>query len=284
MAGFKFQSPRALIAEPGVAARIGEVLEPLGVNSVLLVSDRGVKNAGLLEAPMAHLRTSGIAVECFFDVEADPSAATVQAAAQLARSSGVDCVVAIGGGSPMDVAKLAALLAKSGVDLEDIYGIHKTEGPRLRLVLVPTTAGTGSEATPISIVTTGAGEKKGVVCPVLLPDIAVLDAELTIGLPKHVSAATGIDAMVHAIEAYTSRSLKNPLSDCLAREALRLLGPHLERVCAQGHDVETRQAMLLGANLAGMAFANAPVAAVHALAYPIGARFHVPHGDRKSVV
>jgi alcohol dehydrogenase class IV len=184
----------------------------------------------------------------------------------------------------MDVAKLAALLARGNVALDDIYGVGVARGTRLPLILVPTTAGTGSEVTPISIVTTGEGSKKGVVSEILLPDIAVLDAQLTLGLPAHVSAATGIDAMVHAIEAYTSRRLKNPISDCLAREALRLLGANLERVCAHGNDVAAREAMLLGANLAGMAFANAPVAAVHALAYPVGARFHVPHGLSNSLV
>jgi alcohol dehydrogenase class IV len=158
------------------------------------------------------------------------------------------------------------------------------KGQRLPLVLAPTTAGTGSEVTPISIVTTGENEKKGVVSPVLLPDWAVLDAELTLGLPAHVTAATGIDAMVHAIEAYTSKRLKNPMSDALAREALRLLGGNIRIVCRDGTNIEARHNMLFGSMLAGMAFANAPVAAVHALAYPVGARFHVAHGLSNSLV
>jgi alcohol dehydrogenase class IV len=284
MPGYQFQSPNKLIVEAGAAARIGEIAAALHATSVLLVSDRGVERAGLLERPLAHLREQRIAVDTFLDVEADPSAATVEAAVARAREHRADCVIAIGGGSPMDVAKLAALLARGNVALDDIYGVGVARGTRLPLILVPTTAGTGSEVTPISIVTTGEGSKKGVVSEILLPDIAVLDAQLTLGLPAHVSAATGIDAMVHAIEAYTSRRLKNPISDCLAREALRLLGANLERVCAHGNDVAAREAMLLGANLAGMAFANAPVAAVHALAYPVGARFHVPHGLSNSLV
>jgi alcohol dehydrogenase class IV len=284
MPGYQFQSPNKLIVEAGAAARIGDIAASLHADSVLLVSDRGVERAGLLERPLQHLRERGIAVELFTDVEADPSAATVEAAAARARACRADCVVAIGGGSPMDVAKLAALLANGEVALDAIYGVGNARGTRLPLVLVPTTAGTGSEVTPISIVTTGEGEKKGVVSEILLPDIAVLDAELTLGLPAPVSAATGIDAMVHAIEAYTSKRLKNPISDCLAREALRLIGANLARVCANGKDVAAREAMLVGANLAGMAFANAPVAAVHALAYPVGARFHVPHGLSNSLV
>jgi alcohol dehydrogenase class IV len=284
MSGYMFQSPRTLIVEAGAAARIAGIAAQLHAASVLLVSDRGVERAGLLDVPLQNLRARGMAVEVFLDVEADPSAATVQAAAAHALACHADCVIAVGGGSPMDVAKLAALLARSGESLDEIYGVGLAQGPRLPLILVPTTAGTGSEVTPISIITTGEGAKKGVVSDILLPDIAVLDGQLTVGLPRHVSAATGIDAMVHAIEAYTSRRLKNPISDALAREALRLLGTNLVRVCENGMDVEAREAMLLGANLAGMAFANAPVAAVHALAYPVGARFHVPHGLSNSLV
>ncbi|MDB5796861.1 MAG: iron-containing alcohol dehydrogenase, partial [Paucimonas sp.] len=168
--------------------------------------------------------------------------------------------------------------------LSTMYGIGNVQGTRLPLVQIPTTAGTGSEVTPISIVTTGATTKMGVVSPKLYADLAILDASLTIGLPPKVSAATGIDAMVHAIEAYTSRSKKNPLSDMLARKALELLSSNILTVCKDGKNLEARQAMLLGAMLAGQAFANSPVAAVHALAYPIGGIFHVPHGLSNALV
>ena len=158
------------------------------------------------------------------------------------------------------------------------------KGQRLPLLLAPTTAGTGSEVTPIAIVTTPTTEKKGVVSPRLLPDWAILDPELTLGLPPPVTAATGIDAMVHAIEAYTSRHKKNPISDQFARQALALLSANIREVCTNGANLEARGNMLLGSMLAGMAFANAPVAAVHALAYPIGAIFHVPHGLSNALV
>src|ERR671916_573671 len=159
------------------------------------------------------------------------------------------------------------------------------KGPRLPLLLAPTTAGTGSEVTPISIVTPGAHEKKGVVSSVLIPDIALLDPELTLGLPPHVTAATGVDAMVHAIEAYTSASPNNnPVSRALACEALRLLGRNIRRAVHHGQDSDARAAMLLGSMLAGQAFANSPVAAVHALAYPIGGHFGVPHGLSNALV
>jgi alcohol dehydrogenase class IV len=166
-----------------------------------------------------------------------------------------------------------------------MYGVGLARGARLPLVLVPTTAGTGSEVTPVSILTTGVQEKKGVVSPIILPDVALLDAELTLGLPPHVTAATGVDAMVHAIEAYTSRSANNnPLSRVLAQEALRLLSGNIRVAVAEGGNVAARQAMLLGAMLAGQAFANSPVAAVHALAYPVGSLFHVPHGLSNALV
>jgi alcohol dehydrogenase class IV len=152
-------------------------------------------------------------------------------------------------------------------------------------MLVPTTAGTGSEVTPIAIVTTGASEKMGVVSPVLLPDVAVLDPDLTLGLPPAVTAATGIDAMVHAIEAHASASANNnPISRALAREALRLMGAAIETAVKDGANRAARSDMLLGAMLAGQAFANSPVAAVHALAYPIGGHFHVPHGLSNALV
>lgn len=282
MQAFEFNSTRSISVERGGAARLPKRLADLGYRSVLVVTDPGVSGAGLLDGFLAGLKASDIQVAVFGDVTADPPEDVILRAAAMAR--GVDCVVGFGGGSSMDAAKLAALLAANERPLAEAYGVGVAKGPRLPLVLVPTTAGTGSEVTPISIVTRGEGEKSGVVSPLLLPDIALLDAELTLGLPKHVTAATGIDAMVHAIEAYTSKRLKNPMSDCLAREALRLLAGSIRTACKDGANIEAREQMLLGACLAGMAFANAPVAAVHALAYPVGARFHVPHGLSNSLV
>ena len=280
--GFTFQTTPSILVEAGGSAKIGEIFGTLGCRSVLVVTDRGVRAAGLLDRALASLAAAGISYSIFEDVVADPPVAVVTSAVEAA--SGADGVLGLGGGSSLDVAKLVALLATGRERLDDIYGVGLAKGPRLPLVLAPTTAGTGSEVTPIAIVTTGAGEKKGVVAPPLLPDWAVLDADLTLGLPTAVTAATGIDAMVHAIEAYTSKRLKNPLSDALAREALSLLGGNIRRVCQNGHDRGAREKMLFGSALAGMAFANAPVAAVHALAYPIGGLFHVPHGLSNAMV
>ena len=281
---FLFQTTPNLLFEAGAARKIPELVAGLGARTILLVTDRGVRAAGLTRGAEAALAEAGCRVAVFEDVVADPPSHVVEAAAAFARASGSALVLAIGGGSVLDTAKLVAYLARTDESLDAIYGVGLATGSRLPLILVPTTAGTGSEVTPIAIVTTPTHEKKGVVAPRLLPDWAVLDPELTLGLPAAVTAATGIDAMVHAIEAYTSRHRKNPISDGLARQALGLLACHIRTACTDGGNVEARSGMLLGSMLAGMAFANAPVAAVHALAYPIGALFHVPHGLSNALV
>ncbi len=282
---FTFSTTRTIISGPGKAAEIGPIAKPLLGERVLLVTDHGLIRMGLLKPAIASLKAAGIALSIFDAVTADPPEAQVLAARDAALAHGATGVLAIGGGSPMDVAKLAALLARSGEALADIYGVGNAKGPRLPLMLVPTTAGTGSEVTPISILTTGEAEKKGVVSPVLLPDLALLDPDLTVGLPPAVTAATGIDAMVHAIEAYASASPNNnPVSRALAREALRLLGGAIRTAVTNGQDRDSRGRMLLGSLLAGQAFANSPVAAVHALAYPLGGHFHIPHGLSNALV
>jgi alcohol dehydrogenase class IV len=274
------------VCELGAAKRIGTQIAQRfpKARRALIVTDAGFLKTGLVDAPIASLKEANLAVSIFSDVVADPPEAVVLKAVADARSKEIDLVIGLGGGSSMDVAKLIAVLADSKQDLKSMYGIGNVKGGRLPLVQVPTTAGTGSEVTPISIVTTGATTKMGVVSPQLYADLAILDAELTVGLPANVTAATGIDAMVHAIEAYTSKHKKNLLSDMLARQALTLLSRSLVAACEDGTNLRVRQAMLLGALLAGQAFANAPVAAVHALAYPIGGIFHVPHGLSNSLV
>ena len=269
MARYAFHYGPKLISGPGTALEIAPLLPP---GPCLVVTDATVRALGLADGLL-----DAIAEPVVFDaVEQDPSRETLMAA--VAAGQGAASVVGFGGGSPMDVAKLAAYLIGSGEDLDALWGVGKALGPRLPLALVPTTAGTGSEATPVSVITVGASEKRAVSSAALVADWAVLDPELTLGLPRSVTAATGIDAMVHAIEAYTSARLKNPMSDLLAREALRLIDSNLIRACDEPGDADARSAMLLAAHLAGVAFANAPVAGVHALAYPLGGHFHVPHG------
>jgi alcohol dehydrogenase class IV len=273
MQSFAFLYGPRLVSGPGESARLAGLLPP---GRCLFVTDETVRSLGLADRALAGLAEAGIEAIVFDSVEQDPSLETLLAA--VAAGEGAASVIGFGGGSPMDVAKLAAYLLGSGDALDDLWGVGKATGEGLPLVLVPTTAGTGSEATPVSVITVGATEKKGVSSAALIADWAILDPDLTLGLPRHVTAATGIDAMVHAIEAYTSKRLKNPMSDMLAREALRLIDSNLVTACDQPDNVEARSAMLLAAHLAGVAFANAPVAGVHALAYPLGGHFHVPHG------
>ena len=285
MQPFVFNTTPRLHCEGGSAAALGRHARHIVGTTVLFVTDPGLRGIGLERPAIASLEAEGIKVLVFDGVEADPSLATLMAAADMASGGGVTGIVGFGGGSSMDVAKLAALLAGSGEDLDAAWGVGNAKGPRLPLVLVPTTAGTGSEATPVSIITVGENEKRGVSSQLLLPDLAILDADLTLGLPAPITAATGIDAMVHAIEAYASKSANNnPVSNMLAREALRLLGANIETVVRDPKNRDARQSMLLGSMLAGMAFANSPVAAVHALAYPIGGMFHVPHGLSNALV
>ena len=265
--------PRVLATATGA----DELPELLPEGPLLLVTDKQLIDIGLATPWIAELERSH-PVTIFSAVEADPSRATLLAAVDAGRAANVTSVVGFGGGSPMDVAKLAAYLLGSGDDLDSIWGVDVAVGAKLPLILVPTTAGTGSEATPISVITVEGGTKLAVNARAITADLAILDPTLTAGLPRHVTAATGIDAMVHAIEAYTSARLKNPVSDALAREALRLLSANLIRACDHPDDLAARSAMLLGAHLAGVAFSNAPVAGVHALAYPLGGLHHLPHG------
>lgn len=283
---FTFSTVANIVCETGAAKKLGTLVRQQfpAVKNALIVTDRGFLATGLIDAPAESLRAAGIQVQMYADVLADPPEHIVLQAADNARSHGTDIVIGFGGGSSMDVAKLISILAAGDQSLSSMYGIGNVKGDRLPLVQLPTTAGTGSEVTPISIVTTGETTKMGVVSPKLYADLAILDAELTVGLPPKVTAATGIDAMVHAIEAYTTRHKKNVLSDMLAREALKLLSANLVPACEDGRNLPARQAMLLGAMLAGQAFSNAPVAAVHALAYPIGGIFHVPHGLSNALV
>jgi len=282
---FNFNTSASVRFGPGLLSQIGSITKVEIGSRVLLVTDPGMMATGIVDKALASFEQSGIEVTLFQDVQADPPEEVIISCSDTAIECGAQGIIGLGGGSSLDVAKLAALLALGNQTLNDAYGVGNAKGPRLPLVLIPTTSGTGSEVTPVSIVTTGANTKMGVVSPVILPDIALLDPELTIGLPSHITAATGIDAMVHAIEAYASASPNNnPISRNLAKEALRLMGGALETAVHNGSDIKARSDMLLGSMMAGQAFANSPVAAVHALAYPLGGHFHIPHGLSNALV
>ncbi|WP_374621172.1 iron-containing alcohol dehydrogenase [Pandoraea sp.] len=286
MNAFRFQTVPTVVVEFGAARRLGALMReqyPTGTR-LCVVTDGFLHKSGLLSPALADLAKHDWQVSVIDDVIADPPEHVVLEAAQRARAANAEIVLGLGGGSSMDVAKLLAVLLPGTQSINELYGIKKVTGTRLPLVQMPTTAGTGSEVTAVSIVTTGETTKMGVVAPQLFADLAILDAELTLGLPRAATAATGIDAMVHAIEAYTSAKLKNPISDMLAVKALDLLSRNLLPACHDGNDRNAREAMLVGAMFAGQSFANSPVAAVHALAYPIGGIFHVAHGLSNALV
>src|ERR1700741_4981881 len=210
MKAFTFQAPPNILFEAGASSKLAETVAGYCVGRLLLVTDKGVRNASLTKGAEASLAKSGCTLTVFDEVEADPPSHIIERAIRLCRDKGIELVASIGGGSALDTAKLVAYLAKTPDRLDNIYGVGLAKGQRLPLLLAPTTAGTGSEGTPIAIVTTPTTEKKGVVSPVLIPDWAILDPELTVGLPPAVTAATGIDAMVHSIEAFTSKVKNNP--------------------------------------------------------------------------
>ena len=286
MSHFQFQTVSNIISGLGSIYELKQLLQQQPYKKLLLVTDAGMIQQQLHLAIIEILETIQLDYVIYSSVQADPPEHIVLDAVQFAKSEKVDIVLGFGGGSSLDVAKIIAILAhpQQQQTLSDLYGINNAKQPRLPLFLVPTTAGTGSEVTPISIVTTGKTTKTGIVSPVLFADVAILDATFTQNLPAHITAATGIDAMVHAIEAYTSKIKKNPYADMLAKQALKLLNHNFSLVLADGQNLAARQNMLVGSMLAGQAFANAPVAAVHALAYPLGGHFHISHGHSNALV
>ena len=284
MSGFIFNTtPRIIFGNDSSISSLEEIIKKLG-NKIFFITDKFINNVGLNNTVVNRLsQFSNIKV--FYDIESDPSKKTLIRAIEDAQNFQPTGILGFGGGSSMDIAKLVSLLIGSKQNINDIWGIENVKGPRLPLVLMPTTAGTGSEVTPISIITLDNNEKKGVSSKIILPDIAVLDPLLTLSLPANITASTGIDAMVHAIEAYTSiNKNNNPISKFLAIESLKLLGVSIESAVFDSQNLDARSKMLLGSMLAGQAFANSPVAAVHALAYPIGGMFNISHGLSNSLV
>ena len=284
MNDFNFNTTPGIIFGNGVSfSSCDRIIDKLGDN-IFLITDADLTRIGLNKPIISELSKSSN-LEVFDDVESDPSKKTLIKALERAKNFKPTGILGFGGGSSMDIAKLVSLLIGTEQDIENIWGVGNAKGPRLPLILIPTTAGTGSEVTPISIITLENDLKKGVSSPIILPDLAVLDPELTLNLPSDITASTGIDAMVHAIEAYTSiNQNNNPISKLLAIESLKLLGTSIETAVFDGHNIEARSNMLLGSMMAGQSFANSPVAAVHALAYPIGGIFHIPHGLSNSLV
>lgn len=270
--------PRLMEVGAGASGQLARVLQELGCSRPLIVTDRMMVELGYVARIAGQLEEAGIASQCFADTLPEPTAASIRAGVEMVRQGDFDSIVALGGGSPIDSAKAIGILGKFGGEMRDYRFPRDVSEAGLPLIAIPTTAGTGSEATRFTIITDETSDEK-MLCAGLgfMPIAALIDYELTLSLPPRVTADTGIDALTHAIEAYVSRKA-SLYSDCQALEAMRLLAPNLRAAFHQPDNRAAREAMMLGATLAGIAFSNASVALVHGMSRPIGAFFHVPHG------
>jgi len=270
--------PRLMEIGAGASQQLAAVLGGLGCSRPLIVTDRMMVELGYAARLAEQLEQAGIASRCFADTEPEPTAASIRAGVQMVREGDFDSIVALGGGSPIDSAKAIGILGKFGGEMRDYRFPRDVSDAGLPLIAIPTTAGTGSEVTRFTIITDETSDEK-MLCAGLgfMPVAALIDYELTLSLPPRVTADTGIDALTHAIEAYVSRKA-SLYSDAQALEAMRLLAPNLRSAFHEPRNLAAREAMMLGATLAGIAFSNASVALVHGMSRPIGAFFHVPHG------
>lgn len=270
--------PRILEIGADASQKLPEILKKIGSQKPLIVTDQVMVKLGIVESITSLLSQEGIVCEIFADTVPEPTASSIEAGVSMVREGDYDAVVAIGGGSPIDSAKAIAVLGKHGGSIQDYRFPRMVNEPGLPIIAIPTTAGTGSEATRVTIITDETNDEK-LLCMGLafMPVAALVDYKLTLSLPARTTADTGIDALTHAMEAFVSQKA-NPYSDSQALTAMRLIGPNLKKVYANGKDLVAREEMMLGSTLAGIAFSNASVALVHGMSRPIGAFFHVPHG------
>src|SRR3954462_4859280 len=278
MAAASIALPRIMRVGGGASQEIGAVLQGLGLQRPLIVTDQFLLSHGQVDRLKTALESSGITAAVFADTVPDPTVATVEAGLAALKAGDFDCVVGFGGGSPIDSAKAIAVLGRHGGAMHDYKAPRQMDQPGLPIIAVPTTAGTGSEATRFAVITDETTDEK-MLCIGLafLPIAALVDYELTLTKPLRLTADTGVDALTHAIEAYVSRRA-NPFSDSLALAAIKAIATNLRTVCREPDNRPAREAMMLAATQAGMAFSNASVALVHGMSRPIGAFFHVPHG------
>ena len=279
-----FRTIPRIVMGPGALNQLADEAKALKAMKVLIVTDPGLIDAGLVKRAQAVLEQSDIKFAVFGDVEADPRYEIVADCVAMIRRENTDLIIGFGGGSPIDIAKVSAVMATNKGPISQYFGIDLIPQAGLPTLIIPTTAGTGSEVTPIAILSDHTEKlKRGIVSHHLFPSAALLDPELTLGLPAHVTAATGMDALIHAIESFTSKNATS-ISDMLARQAMQLIAKSIRTAYADGSNLAARSSMLEGSLLAGMAFCNAGVTAVHAFAYPIGAEFHIPHGVANSIM
>jgi len=281
---FLFQTTSRIRFGIGALEGLSGELKRFAPATVLIVSDPGVIAAGIAGRVQDLAASTGALTHIFGAVEPDPRIETAEACARLAAEVDANLIIGVGGGSAMDIAKVASILARTEQPIATMFGVDLVKSPGLPLILIPTTAGTGSEVTHIAILSDETEHlKKGIVSPFLFPAVAINDPALSVGAPQSVTAASGMDALLHAVEAFTSKNA-SIVTDTLAKQAIRLISQNLRSAYADGSNIAARAAMLEGSMLAGIAFANAGVTAVHAFAYPIGAEFHIPHGVANSIM
>lgn len=281
---FNFSVPQDITVGKGSLAKLPEIAKKLGGSHAFIISGPHLAKMGLVEKAADYLKTVDIKTDAFTEIEANPSVATVEKATEKFKESGADFIVAFGGGSPMDVAKAVGVVAKYGGSITEYEGAHKVPGPIIPLIAIPTTAGTGSEVTAFSVITDHSRDYKLTVFSYeLLPAYAILDAELITTAPASVAAACGIDAFIHAEEAYISTA-SSPFSDAMAEKAMALIGKNIRRFVANRGDMEAAEAMMVGSLFAGIAFSFARLGNVHAMSHPVSAFFDVPHGVANAVL
>ena len=272
------RSPHLILAGFGAAERLGPEAKGIGATRTLVVTDKGVIDSGIGKKIKELLEKEGIGVECYDQVMADPDIVCFEACLEMAKKQKFDLIVGVGGGSSMDIASITSVLLTNPGTVYDYLGINLVKNPGIPTILIPTTAGTGAEVTPNAILTdTKEKLKKAVVSPYILPRVAMIDPMLTVSMPPSVTSSSGIDALTHAVESYTSNNA-TILTDLFAKEAMVMIGRSLRTAVAHGNNLEARYDMAIGSLHAGISLANAGVTAVHALAYPLGGTFNVAHG------
>ncbi|MBV1798267.1 iron-containing alcohol dehydrogenase [Siccirubricoccus sp. G192] len=273
-------SPRLMRIGGGSLRQAAEVLRQFGLSRPLVVTDPWMVSSGTVERCLAPLREAGIAAQVFSDTVPDPTDTVIEAGVAVLAAGDFDCLIGFGGGSPMDTAKAMAILAAApqGAKMREFKVPAQADHGLVPVICIPTTAGTGSEATRFTVITDTETDEKMLIAGLgALPLAAIVDHELTFSLPPRTTADTGIDSLTHALEAYVSKRA-NPHADSLALSAMRLIGANLRSVWRDPGNAAAREAMMLGAMQAGLAFSNSSVALVHGMSRPIGAHFHVPHG------
>lgn len=274
----EFIVPATIVVGSGAAEQVGEQGRKRGLKKALIVTDKIMVNLGLVSKIEQNLASSDIQSAVYSGVNVEPVVEFVQEGLQIYKDQGCDFLVAVGGGSPIDTAKAIAVLVTNPGSIEQYKGIGKITNPGVPLIAVPTTAGTGSEATIYTVITDQKTDVKMLIgSPYLMPNVAIVDPLLTMSSPPSVTAATGVDALVHAIEAYVSVK-RQPMTDIFCLSAIELIAQNIRQAWSNGNNIEAREKMMLGAMQAGIAFSNSSVALVHGMSRPIGAYFHIAHG------